>query len=65
MIITKNRSLRKWRKKTTEFFLGIAKEKVLGHLEKTKRQGLRRPRVFAQDSKFNLQLNSSRKKNSG
>lgn len=36
------------------FFLGIATEKVLGHLDKAKRQGLRRHRVSAQDSKFNL-----------
>lgn len=39
-------------KEDNRVFLEIAKEKVFGHLDKAKRQGLRRHRVFAQDSKI-------------
>lgn len=44
--------------------LEISKERVLGHLDKARRQGLGRYRLFAQDPKFNFSLHSSRKKNS-
>ena len=45
--------------------LEIAKEKVLDHLDKARRQGLRRHRVFAQDRKiYFCKLHNSRKKNS-
>lgn len=45
--------------------LEIAKEKVLDHLDKARRQGLRRHRLFAQDPKiYFCKLHNSRKRNS-
>lgn len=42
--------------------LEISEEKVMGHIDKVRRQGLGRYRLFVQDPKFNFSLHSSRKK---
>lgn len=62
-IVTKNRSLGKWRKNKGTL-LEITKEKVLGHLDEARRQALGRYGLFTQDPKFNFSLYSSRRKNS-